>query len=330
MELADLVKSLQDFEGVSRKNSIENITDNLKEVYNISGETLLDFGDDASAIDIGDGNIILFAADGIWGKLMDADPYWAGYCSILVNVNDIAAMGAKPIAMVNILSINNEKIATDLLSGIKDGCKKFNVPMVGGHLHPDTDYNALDVAIVGIAKKDKIITSFGACVGDKVIVAIDLDGRQHPKFALNWDTTYFKDEKIVQNQIIAMKEIAEKELATGGKDISNPGTLGTLEMLLESSGVGATVDLNKIPRNENVSWDEWLKSYPGAGFVLTAKDENTEELIDLLKRVYITASVVGDVIEEKKLYLSGENENKLEKMVLFDQNVNPVLKIKND
>jgi putative methanogenesis marker protein 2 len=323
LELADLVKSLQDFEGVSRKKSIESITDKLKEVYNVSGETLLDFGDDASAIDLGDGNVVLFSADGIWGKLMDADPYWAGYCSVLVNVNDIAAMGAKPIAMVNILSINNENIANDLIEGIKDGCKKFNVPMVGGHLHPDTKYNALDVAIVGIAKKDKIITSFGANVGDKIIVAIDLDGRQHPSFNLNWDTTYFKDKKLVQDQLIAMKEIAERDLVTGGKDISNPGTLGTLEMLLESSGVGGKVELDKIPRNEDVNWEEWLKSYPGAGFVLTAKEKNTEELINLLEEVSITASIVGEVISEKKLYLSTETEE----MVLFDQNKNPVLKI---
>ncbi|RBQ23700.1 Thiamine-monophosphate kinase [Candidatus Methanobinarius endosymbioticus] len=326
MDLAEIVKSLQDFEGVSRKESIENITNKLKNVYNIAGDTLLDFGEDASAIDIGDGNIILFAADGIWGKLMDADPYWAGYCSILVNVNDIAAMGAKPIAMVNILSINNNDIANDLINGITDGCKKFNVPMVGGHFHPDTDYNALDVAIIGIAKKDKIITSFGAEINDKVIVAIDLDGRQHPKFKLNWDTTYLKDEKIVQDQIIAMKKIAEKNLVTGGKDISNPGTLGTLEMLLESSNVGAKVDLNKIPKNENVNWDDWLKSYPGAGFVLTAKEENVEELINLLKEVSIIASVVGEVINDKKLFLSDENSE----IVLFDQEKNPVLKINKD
>jgi len=324
LELAELVDSIQNFEGILRKESIENITEKLKDVYNISGETLLDFGDDASAVDIGNDTLILFAADGIWGKLMDADPYWAGYCSILVNVNDIAAMGGRPIAMVNILSINNDKIANDLINGIKDGCRKFNVPMVGGHFHPDTDYNALDVAIVGIAKKDKIITSFDSCVGDKVIVAIDLDGRQHPKFALNWDTTYLKDEKIVQDQIATMAKIAEKGLATGGKDISNPGTLGTLEMLLESSNVGAIVELEKIPRNTDVSWDEWLKSYPGAGFVLTSKEENVDQLIKLLEEVSITSSVVGEVISEKKLYLTYKNE----KMLLFDQNKNPVLKTK--
>ena len=36
---------------------------------------------------------------------MNVNPYWAGYCSVLVNVNDIAAMGGKPLAMVNIMSI---------------------------------------------------------------------------------------------------------------------------------------------------------------------------------------------------------------------------------
>jgi putative methanogenesis marker protein 2 len=328
LNLSKLVDSLQRFEGVERKTSIEGITNKLKKIYNVSGDTLLDFGDDASAIDIGDDNLILFAADGIWGKLMDSDPYWAGYCSILVNVNDIAAMGGKPIAMVNILSINNNEIADKLLEGIVDGCEKFNVPMVGGHLHPDTSYNALDVAIVGIAKKDKIITSFGSNIGDKVIIAIDLDGKQHPAFKLNWDTTYHKEKKLVQDQIKAMEEIAKKNLATGGKDISNPGTLGTLEMLLESSGVGANINLQAIPKNKNINWDDWLKSYPGAGFVLTAKEENVDEIISILKEVNITASVVGEVIEEKKLYLS-ENETSNEKLVLFDQDINPVLKIKN-
>ena len=83
MELSELVKSLQSFKGVSRKNSIENVTKTLGDVYNITGDVLLDFGDDASAIDIGDNQVVLLAADGIWGDLMNVDPYWAGYCAVL-------------------------------------------------------------------------------------------------------------------------------------------------------------------------------------------------------------------------------------------------------
>ena len=315
------MKSLQSFKGVSRKNSIENVTKTLGDVYNITGDVLLDFGDDASAIDIGDNQVVLLAADGIWGDLMNVDPYWAGYCAVLVNVNDIAAMGGKPIAMVNIMAVDNDEIYDEILSGIVDGCRKFNVPMVGGHLHPAAEYNSLDVAIAGIASKDSLITSSGANVGDKVLVAIDTDGRQYPGIPLNWDTTYEKDAKLVQDQIKIMQKIAEEHLPSAGKDISNPGTLGTLEMLLESSGVGASVELEKIPRNENVDWDMWLRAYPGAAFVMTAPEENAQAIIDALSPYSFEVAVIGDVIEEKKLYLSSGDE----KLVLFDQNSNPVL-----
>lgn len=325
MDFNELVKSLQEFIGVSRKNSIEKVTKALSETYNISGDVLLDFGDDASAIDIGNGQVVLLAADGIWGQLMSVNPYWAGYCSVLVNVNDIAAMGGRPIAMVNTLSINDDEIYDGVLQGIVDGCRKFNVPMVGGHLHPDAEFNSLDVAIAGIAKKDSLITSAGANVGDKVIVAIDTDGRQHPQFALNWDTTYEKDAKLVQDQISVMQEIAEAHLPTAGKDISNPGTLGTLEMLLEASGVGAFVELERIPRNPDVSWDEWLMAYPGAAFVMTAKEENCQEIIDRLSPYSFEVAVVGDVIEDKMLVLKSGDEE----AVLFDQRKNPVLVLGN-
>ncbi len=321
MDLKDLIKSLQSFNGVTRKNDISKVTDSLKSVYNISGNVLLDFGDDASAIDIGNNQVILFAADGIWGQLMNTNPYWAGYCSVLVNVNDIAAMGGKPLAMVDILSIKHDKIYDELMKGIKDGCEKFNIPLVGGHLHPDADFDSIGMAIIGIANKDKLITSFGANVGDKVLVAIDIEGRQHHDFPLNWDTTYLKDETLVQNQIKVMKDLGESGLVTAGKDISNPGVLGTLEMLCECSDVGACVRLESIPRNPKVDWEDWLKSYPGAAFVLTSPVENTQGVIDMLSKFDFTVSVVGDVISEKSLYV----EYKDERLVLFNQKVNPVL-----
>jgi len=186
--------------------------------------------------------------------------------------------------------------------------------MVGGHLHPDTPYNALDVSITGIVNKDDVITSCDANIGDKVIIAIDIDGKLHPQFDLNWDTTTMKSDELVQAQIEVMNKIGSEKLVTAGKDISNPGTLGTLGMLLEASDVGATIELEKIPRNENVNWEQWLKLYPGSGFVLTAESNNVNRCIELLKEVNITASVAGEIIEDKKLYVTHEDQ----KAVLFD------------
>lgn len=125
IDLDALIEVITSFAGVTRKKSIKSITDNLKDVYNVGGKTLLNFGDDASAIEINDNQLVLLAADGIWGPLMDADPYWAGYCSVLVNVNDIAAMGGKPLGMTNILSIHDVEVSKQIIKGIRDGAKKF-------------------------------------------------------------------------------------------------------------------------------------------------------------------------------------------------------------
>lgn len=311
MDLKPLVDSIRNFEGITRKNLIKDVTGILKETYNISGRTILGFGDDASALEIGNGQVVLLAADGMWGKLMEADPWWAGYCSVLVNVNDIAAMGGIPIGMTNVLSTQDMGICSQIMDGINEGVKKFGVPMVGGHVHPDAPYNSLDVSITGVMNRDDIISSCDAKPGEKVLVAIDLDGKIHPQFKLNWDTTTMKSPELVQAQIKAMNQLATKHLLTAGKDISNPGALGTLGMLLETSNVGATVELELIPRHPDVSWEDWLKLYPGAGFILTADEDNVRSITKILEKVNITTRVVGSIISEKKLYLTSGNDKEL-------------------
>jgi len=326
LNLDTLVDSIRSYDGITRKNFIKRATQILDDTYNISGRTAIGFGDDASAINIGNNNLLLMAADGMWGRLMEGDPRWAGYCSVLVNVNDIAAMGGVPMGMTNVISVNNIKICNEIMMGIKEGVEKFGVPMVGGHIHPDTPYTALDVSITGIVRKDDLITSGGANVGDSIIIGIDLDGQQHLNFPLNWDTTTHKTPEMVQSQILVMNSIARRHLLTAGKDISNPGILGTLGMLLEASEVGATVELERIPRNSNVNWEDWLKVYPGSGFVLTAEEKNVEEAIEMLENVNITSNVAGRIIEDKKLYLTHGNQEK----IVFDFNHDIIMGIKED
>ncbi|ABR56082.1 methanogenesis marker 2 protein [Methanococcus aeolicus] len=317
MNLKKLASELKEFEGVSRKKEIKSVVESLR--YDDSEyyfDIISDFGDDAAIIGIDEEKAILLAADGIWGNLLEKDPYWAGYCAVLVNANDIAAMGGAPIGMTNIISINDEEVGKEVLRGIKDGVEKFGIPMIGGHTHPDAKCNVLDVSITGIVKKDSVLRSDTAEIGDKVVFAYDLDGKIHEKFDLNWDTTTMKPKKLVRDQLKALEIIGEKKLATACKDISNPGALGTLGMLLEVSKKGAIVDINKIPMNKEVPLNQWLKIYPGCAFVFTAKEENIEKLKEVLKFVNITAEVCGEVIEERKLIVKKDEEEE----ILFDFN----------
>lgn len=310
MKLESLAAELRGFAGITRKKQIGDL---LKYFPISSDKIIASFGEDAAVIDDGE-DVLLFAADGIWSKLMEADPEWAGYCAVLVNVHDIAAMGGMPVAMVDVLSVNSPEIANAVLRGMRKGIEKFNVPIIGGHLHPDTPYSALDVAILGKARKDAVILSSTAKSGDAVIVAADLDGKVHPKFGINFDSTSFKERETLLMQLGAMKELGEKGIVKAGKDISNPGMLGTLGMLLETSNVGAAVDLDAIPIPSGLDLLSWLKMYPGMGFVVTSNKEKAGEVMEVFSHRGLTPAVIGRVDEDKKLIIrSGRDE-----VVLFD------------
>jgi putative methanogenesis marker protein 2 len=308
MDLENIAKEIREFEGVTRKKPLAellNIFDTVRSEYSSS---IVDFGDDAAVIDIGGDDYILFAADGIWGRLVNASPWWAGYTSVLVNVNDIAAMGGKPVAMVNVLSSNNRNACKELLRGIRDGITKFGVPMVGGHMHPDTPYTSLSVAIIGTVKRGCEIKSGTARAEDIVISAIDTDGKMGPNSPYSFDSTTFKEPVRVRAKYIVMQEIGEKKLVTAGKDISNPGLIGTLGMLLETSNKGARVDLGKVLVPAGIDFVQWLKVHPATGFIVTALPENEHEVIGLFEKAGYAAANIGVVDDSLKLNICYENK----------------------
>ena len=310
MNIESLAAELRGFVGITRKKAIGDLVGH----FPVESDLIIaSFGEDAAVIDDGE-EVMLLAADGIWSRLLEADAEWAGYCAVLVNVHDIAAMGGWPVAMVDVLSAGSSDLAEAVLSGMRKGIEKFKVPIVGGHLHPDTPYSALDVAILGKAKKGAVILSSSAKPGDSVVVGIDLDGRVHPSFAINWDSTSFKSGEILLRQLGSMRELAERGLVTAGKDISNPGMLGTLGMLLESSRAGAVVDLDKIPMPVGMEMVVWQKMYPGMGFVVTAPAAKAEEVAGIFRGRGLTSAVIGRVTEERRLLI----ESGSEKAVLFN------------
>ncbi|UCE73198.1 MAG: methanogenesis marker 2 protein [Methanomassiliicoccales archaeon] len=311
MDLKKIAQEIRSYPGVTRKRIIPDV---LK-YFSIpkEGNIIAAFGEDAAVIDFGE-EALLLAADGIMEDLMMKNAFWAGYCSVLVNVNDIAAMGGIPLGMVSVISMKKGEVLDEVLKGIQEGIRKFGVPMVGGHTHPDCNYNAVDVAILGHVKKDEVILSSTAEVGDDIIFTMDIQGVFTPKIPYSWDSTRTKEPEVIQKQIGIMNHIAGKKLLSAGKDISNPGSLGTLAMLLETSGKGGEIDLRSIPAPDNVDFTQWLKAYQGYGFVVTCKPENSEEALKQFNSVGGSSAVVGRITDDRKLKI-GDGKDTL---VLFD------------
>jgi len=332
--LEGIVREFGQFPGMLRKRPVGRVVEKLKEqeIMNSIGvpwthgargnyTILADFGEDAAILLPEDGaGALLLAADGIVEELVKADPFWAGYCSVMVNVQDVAACGGQPLAAVNVVSARDEAVLESVMDGILEGCEKFGVFMAGGHTHPDAEHDSISVAILGRADPGSLVFSHTAKAGDALIFALELKGERRTRFG--WDSTYRLTPAEVRRRLALPGRLASMDLVTAGKDISNPGCLGTAAMLLESSGLGARIRVDAIPHppGDEVPFREWLKLYQGCGFVLTTSEENAHEVCREFERTGMAAAVCGALHSSKEITIERQRRENpgMESAILID------------
>ena len=90
----------------------------------------LHVGDDGAPVP---GSDLVAACDAILPAMVERDPEWAGWCGVLVNVNDLAAMGAAPIALLDAVGARDASFAHRVLTGLRAAADAYGVPVIGGH-----------------------------------------------------------------------------------------------------------------------------------------------------------------------------------------------------
>ena len=312
ISLDQIVNKVRNYEGLLRKQPIEGVFDKLV-LHGQSGPQLPNFGDDAAVIPWKEG-FLLLAADGIMTRLLINEPYAAGKASVMVTVNDIYSMGGRPLAMVNVLASGDEDHRSKVVGGIKKGCEKLKVPMVGGHLHPDAPEGSPSLAVAILGYSNKLLRSHLAKAGDYLILAVDLQGDKGCRSVVSWDANSGKTPEELIYRLEALPLIAEKGLAQAAKDVSNAGILGTISIMIENSGKGAIIGLDSIPKPAEIELPDWLVCFQSFGFVLSVPSRNSKAVLSLFREREITATIIGKVIDEPMITLRNGPESK----VLFD------------
>jgi len=223
-------------------------------------------GDDTAAIACGD-HYQLLAIEGMLPAFVQNAPWFAGWSAVMANVSDITAMGGRATAVVNAYWHHQEDAAQQVLAGIRAACEAYGLLLAGGHtsLAPQNPA-ALAVAITGVAKR--LLSSLHVAPGQVIAMAVDLEGEWHA------DSTYWKafqgvPAERLRSKLEVLPRLAEAGLLRAAKDISNAGVLGSLLMLLETTGCGATVDLQALPCPADGDLGRWLQVFPSYGFLMT-------------------------------------------------------------
>jgi len=300
MNLEAIIAGLRNAKGIAHKADIAPVLARL----NLGAESKIPVGDDCAVIPDGDG-FLLLAIEGFMPEFVAADPYFAGYCGLMVNYSDIAAMGGRPLAVVDAIWAESDAATAPVLAGLAEASRRYGVPVIGGHTNARASANLLSVAILGRAKK--LLTSFDARPAQNIIAAIDLRGRMRDP-APYWDASSGAPGARLRADLDILPGLAEAGLSCAAKDISMAGIIGTVMMLLEASRIGGVVDLAAIPRPEDIALARWLLAFPSFGFLLSAAPENSDAVIARFAARGIAAGVIGhtDASRELRLRLGDE------------------------
>jgi uncharacterized protein len=296
--LADLAAKLRSSRGLATKRDIAAVAVRL----GLSSESAIAVGDDCAAIPDGDG-FLLLAIEGFMNEFVAGDPWFAGWCGVMVNVSDVAAMGGRPIAVVDAIWAASDADAAPVLTGMRAAAEAFRVPVVGGHTNAKTDHGQLAVAILGRAKR--LLTSFDARPGDRLVAAIDLRGRYREPFS-NWEAATTAPAARLRADLDVLPSIAETGLATVAKDISQGGIVGTAMMLAECSGVGAAIDVGRVPKPEGVPLERWLQTFPSYGYLLAVQPPNLPAVLACFRVRGIAAACIGKITADRRVVIADE------------------------
>ncbi len=301
LALEDIIATLRTAPAWQRKSEISLLSDGLvPHAPAVDGRPVL-LGDDAAAIETEDGYLLL-AAEIMFPPLVKSNPYMAGKYAVLTNANDVYAMGGYPLALVDVILAEDTEGAAEILRGLRDGCSRYGVPLVGGHLTANGNFNSIGACILGRAKR--LLSSFNARSGDVLMHATNLRGSFHPHFTF-WDCSAHLSDAELRRDLAILPALAEAGWCDACRDVSMAGILGSALMLLEPSGVGAAIDLEAIPTPPEASgrYMDWLMAFPSYGFILSVRPEQVETVRAVFTARSISCAAIGEVTTSRKVLL---------------------------
>ena len=129
-----------------------------------------------------------------------------GYKSVVVNVSDLASMGAENIGFLLNIAIPKDMLLDDfddLICGVIRACDNYNIPLIGGDTNEANEIIISGTAI-GQVDKDKALMKYGFEKGDLVCISDELG---YAALGFELLSLKEKDPNLYQEKIDEIKEI---------------------------------------------------------------------------------------------------------------------------
>jgi thiamine-monophosphate kinase len=246
-------------------------------------------GDDCAVLAYGRDKYQLFTCDMILEGIdfkPGEDPYFVGRKAIAVSLSDIAACAGLPRHCVVSLAMpgnTSVKYLDRLLAGMLGLARKYKVNVVGGDLSRANKL-VIDVSMLGLVEKKRLVLRSQARLGDIIFVSATLGGSikgKHLKFTPRIKEARFLTQRFKVNSMI---------------DISD-GLAQDLSHILKESNVGAVIYEGLIPLDKQArDLEEALFMGEDFELLFTLAKKDAKRLISMRQKMFWP---IGEIVDKR-------------------------------
>ncbi len=204
-------------------------------------QLVLGAGDDAAVIKLTDGKQLVATTDmlmdGVDFRVGEHDPAQIGHKALAVNLSDLAAMAARPVAALVSLCLpqaGGESLTKELYEGLLKTATKYNVAIAGGDTNSWNGPLVISVTALGEVSPGREWRRSGARPGDRILVTGSFGG------------SILGRHLSVEPRIHEAIWLAEHAEIHAAIDVSDGLSLD-LSRVVEASQCGAAIDLDHVP-----------------------------------------------------------------------------------
>ena len=287
-------------------------------------------GENAGAVDVGDGIAIAFKVES-HNHPSAVEPFQGAATGVGGILRDIFAVGARPIAVLDSLrfgepaeSQRSRYLLERAVAGIGHYGNSIGVPTVGGEIYFERSYDQnclINAMAVGMAPHSRLTSAAAAGAGNVLVLFGALTGRdgiggasvlasaelgdsddaKRPTVQIG---DPFAEKKLMECSL----ELLDRELLASLQDLGAAGLTSSASEMASKGQVGLDLDITKIPlREADMEPFEIMVSESQERMLCVVEPHKLEAVLEVCERWEILATAIGTVTDQPLFrILSGE------------------------